>query len=165
MRNFEKITFERFKEEINTNLDIYNSYKLPERATKYSAGYDFYAIEDIVIKPNEIIKIPTGYKAYFGEDEVLFLIIRSSISLKHNIKLYNQVGVIDSDYYNNETNEGHIYVQLITEGKEAYTIKKDSAYLQAVFCKYLTAINDRAKEKRRGGFGSTERKEKTDEII
>ena len=65
MRKFEKISFEQFKKDIEDNIDLYNSYKLPSRNSTNAAGYDFYLIKDIEIKPNEIIKIPTGIKAYF----------------------------------------------------------------------------------------------------
>ena len=61
-RYFEKISFDEFKKSIDNNIELYNSYELPVRKTKYSAGYDFIAIKDYEIKPGEIVKIPTGYK-------------------------------------------------------------------------------------------------------
>ena len=73
-RYFEKISFEQFKKDIADDQNLYNDYELPVRKTKHSAGYDFMAIQDINLKPNETIKIPTGYKSNFLEDEVLFII-------------------------------------------------------------------------------------------
>lgn len=47
-----------------------------------------------------------------NEDEVLFLIVRSSMGFKYNVRLCNQVGIIDKDYYNNIDNEGHIFIKI-----------------------------------------------------
>ena len=69
MRRFEKISFEQFKKDIKDDKILYDNYKLPIRKTSSSAGYDFLAIEPIIIKPGEIIKIPTGIKAKFPKNE------------------------------------------------------------------------------------------------
>ena len=61
MRKFEKISFDQFKKDIEDNIDLYEKYKLPSRATKLSAGYDFYSLYDFTLKPNEIIKIVSQY--------------------------------------------------------------------------------------------------------
>ena len=112
MRKFEKISFDQFKKDIEDNIDLYEKYKLPSRATKLSAGYDFYSLYDFTLKPNEIIKIPTGIKASMNNDEVLMLFVRSSQGFKYNVRLCNQVGILDGDYYNNESNEGHIWIKI-----------------------------------------------------
>lgn len=160
MRKFEKISFEQFKKDINDDIDLYNSYMLPKRATKYSAGYDFFALFDIKIKPGEIVKIPTGYKAVFNTDEALLILMRSSLGFKYNLRLTNQIGLIESDYYNNESNEGHMWVSIQNEGKEEVTIKKDTAYSQGVFINFLLIDDDNATAIRKGGFGSTDRRDK-----
>ena len=108
---------------------------LPKRATKNAAGYDFEAAEDIVIpavwkqiihhftKKSEVsekivkpVLVPTGIKAYMEHDEYLQLANRSSNPLKRFLTLSNGVGVIDSDYYNNPDNEGHIMFQFSNFG-------------------------------------------------
>ena len=43
-----------------------------------------------------------------GEDEVLILANRSSNPGKKGLILANSIGVIDSDYYGNPDNDGHI---------------------------------------------------------
>ena len=159
MRYFEKISFNQFKKDIKDNIDLYNEYLLPKRATKYSVGYDFFAIDDIVIKPGKIVKIPTGYKANFNNDEGLFLIMRSGLGFKYNLRLTNQVGVIESDYYNNESNEGHMWLSIQNEGNEEVTISKGKAYCQGVFIKYLVTDDDNVTNIRKGGLGSTDRRE------
>ena len=159
MRYFEKISFEQFKKDIADDIDLYDSYILPKRATKYSAGYDFFAISDITIKPGEIVKIPTGYKAKFNNDEALLLMMRSGLGFKYNLRFTNQIGLIESDYYNNESNEGHMWVSIQNEGKEEITIKKNTAYCQSVFIKFLITDDDNATNIRKGGLGSTDRRD------
>lgn len=157
-RYFEKISFKQFKKDIKDDKELYEEYKLPVRKTKYSSGYDFLAIEDILIKPGEIKKIPTGYKAKFKENEVLLLVVRSSMGFKYNVRMCNQLGIIDSDFYNNEENEGHMYVALQNEGNKTYYVKKGEAYTQGIFINYLVC-NDVVDTKRVGGLGSTNKKE------
>ena len=159
MRYFEKISIEQFKKDIADDLDLYNNYMLPKRATKYSAGYDFFAINDITIKPGEIVKIPTGYKAKFNNDEALLLMMRSGLGFKYNLRFTNQIGLIESDYYNNESNEGHMWVSIQNEGKEEITIKKNNAYCQSVFIKFLITDDDNVTNIRKGGLGSTDRRD------
>ena len=154
-RYFEKISYEQFAKDISSDRELYDSYKLPSRATNKSCGYDFYAINDVTIKPGQIVKIPTGYKAKFLSDEMLFLIIRSSIGFKYNVRMCNQVGVIDADYYNNEDNEGHMFVSLQNEGDKDFCVEKGQAYCQGIFVKYLTC-GDKVSKVRTSGIGSTD---------
>jgi len=142
MRDFEKISFNQFCKDVKNDRKLYDSYKLPKRSSKSTAGYDIFLLEDIEIKPNEIIKLPTGIKSHFEDDEVLFLVVRSSTGFKYNIRLVNQVGVIDADYYNNKDNEGHIFVKIQNEGKETVKFKAGEAIVQGVFFKYLTTASD-----------------------
>lgn len=46
--------------------DIYASIELPKRATKGSAGYDFYAPFAFSLPPGSTIKIPTGIRGENG---------------------------------------------------------------------------------------------------
>ena len=142
MRKFEKISFEQFKKDIKDDLELYNSYSLPTRDTSLSAGYDIYLLEDLTIQPKEIKKIPTGVKAYFNADEALLFIVRSSTGFKYNIRMTNQVGVIDADYYNNRDNEGHMWISIQNESEITKTFNKGDALVQGIFIKYLTVDND-----------------------
>lgn len=156
MRKFEKISFDQFKKDIKENKNLYEDYLIPKRSTKISAGYDFKAIEEFSLKPGEIKKIPTGIKACMEKDEVLLIVVRSSMGFKYNIRMCNQVGVIDSDYYNNPKNEGHIWIALKNEGDIEYTFKKDEGFAQGIFTKFLTVEEEsEIKNVREGGFGST----------
>ena len=142
MRGFEKISFEQFKKDILDDNKVYEEYTLPKRNTKYSAGYDFSVVSDYIIKPGEIVKIPTGIKSYFQADEVLLIVVRSSMGFKYNIRLVNQVGVIDADYYNNKNNEGHIFAKIKNEGTETVKFKAGEAIVQGIFFKYLITKSD-----------------------
>ena len=156
MRSFEKISFEQFKNDVCDDKLIYNKFKLPNRSTKNSAGYDFFSLFDFSLKPGEIMKIPTGVKVNMENNDVLFLVVRSSMGFKYNVRMCNQVGVIDSDYYNNSDNEGHIWIKLKNEGDKVYVVKAGDAICQGIFLNYLTVTNERdVKKIRNGGLGST----------
>ena len=132
-----------------------SSIILPKRQTKNSVGYDFYVASDTIIKAHSVALIPTGVKAYMESDEVLKLYVRSSMPLKRKITLANNVGIIDSDYYENPDNDGHIMIQVLNFGDSDVLIKKDERIAQGVFLKYLLADDDNTSESRLGGFGST----------
>ena len=162
--------------------------KLPQRATEHSAGYDFYAPEDFVVRsiwkmnfikvlaairsgqklaPDDLqvqraqkalkpFLVPTGVKAYMGPDEYLLLADRSSAPLKRGLVLPNGIGVIDSDYYNNEGNEGEIFFQLLNFSLFDQVIKKGEKIGQGIFMPYLKADTEETPQaKRAGGFGSS----------
>lgn len=157
-RYFEKISYQQFQKDVGDNQTLYNTYFLPTRATKHSAGYDFKALYDFVLHPNERMKIPTGVKVCMEKDEVLMLFVRSSMGTKHGVRLLNSVGIIDSDYYNNKENEGHIYISIKNESNKDYVVKQSDGIAQAIFTKYLVVDEEEEiKRERTGGFGSTNR--------
>ena len=160
MRKFEKVSIDEFSKYYDKKL--YEEYDLPKRMTAYSSGYDFLAIEGFTIKPGEIKKIPTGYKATFGNDEMLMIFVRSSMGFKYNVRMTNQVGIIESDYYNNIDNEGHMFVSLQNEGDRDFVVKKGEGYAQGIFTKFLICDDDITTNERQGGLGSTN-KERNDE--
>ena len=142
MRKFEKISFEQFKKDVVDDKELYKKYNVPKRETEFAAGYDFFSLQNFVIKPGETKKIPTGIKAIMNDDEVLLLIVRSSQGFKYNLRMCNQVGVIDKDYYNNKDNEGHIWIKLKNEGEKDYIVKREDKIIQGLFIKYLTTEDE-----------------------
>lgn len=132
---------------------------LPVRKTKCSAGYDIEAAEDCTIpsfkKGMKPTLVKTGLKAYMMEDEVLILANRSSNPGKKGLILANSIGVIDSDYYGNPDNDGHIMFAFFNIKDEEIEIKKGDAIGQGIFQKFLTVDEDLAEGERMGGFGST----------
>ena len=152
-RGFEKISKAEWIKAMSEEL--YENIVLPKRSTQNSAGYDFYAPYDLVIKPNEEVVIKTGIKSYMNSGEVLLIFVRSSLGFKYNVRLKNQVGVIDADYYNNSSNEGHIMVALKNEGTKELVINTGDRLVQGVFINYLISDDDAACGSRTGGIGST----------
>ena len=136
-----------------------SNINLPVRSTKNSAGYDVEAAEDCVIpafKPGQKpTLVKTGIKAYMESDEVLILANRSSNPGKKGLILANSIGVVDSDYYENPDNDGHIMYAFFNFKAEDVEIKKGERIGQAIFQKYLVTDNDIAQGERTGGFGST----------
>lgn len=156
MRKFEKISFEQFKKEFNDDKTLYEEYQLPVRKTINSAGYDFMAVDDFVIKSGEKVKVPTGVKVCLNAREVLLIICRSSVGFKHNVNLPNQMGVIDADYYNNPNNEGHIFVALQNNSENDFYVKKGEAFAQGIIVRYETVDDEEEiTNTRTDGFGST----------
>lgn len=147
MAKFEKVN--RIKEDI----------KLPERSTKYSAGYDFYALEDITIPgKGAVTYVKTGVKIKLAEDEFLMLCNRSSNPKKKELVLMNGVGIVDSDYYGNPDNDGEICFAFSSLNETGSFIKKDEKIGQGIIQKYIKAENDYSSNptaERVGGFGST----------
>jgi dUTP pyrophosphatase len=66
-------------------------------------------------------------------------------------------GLIDADYYGNETNDGHFTVQVFNCSDHDVEIKKGDKIAQVMFTKYLIVDNDDASGVRTGGFGSTDK--------
>lgn len=133
---------------------------LPVRKTKRAAAYDIEAAEDTVIpafrtgiKPT---LIPTGLKAYCADDEWYICASRSS-GPKKGLLMPHGLGVIDSDYYENENNDGHFFFQYYNTTDKDIIIKKGEAIGQVIFLKYLLVDNDHAEGVRKGGFGSTDK--------
>lgn len=163
MNKFEKISFEQYSKDSdcnysNCNIEMeYNDIKLPKRATKNSAGYDFFAPFDFELATGESIKIPTGIKCSMHNNLFLGIVPRSSLGFKYTMRLANTIGIIDCDYYNNENNEGHIFIKITNENNENKVLKisKGEAFAQGIFFPYYLTDDDTTNETRTGGIGST----------
>lgn len=136
--------------------EIYNTLKLPRRATAGSAGYDFFSPVDFELKPGESLKIPTGIRAEMENDWVLKIYPRSGLGFKFRLQLNNTVGIIDSDYFYSD-NEGHIFAKLTNDSREGkrVCIEKGTGFMQGIFVEYGITVDDEAEAVRNGGFGST----------
>lgn len=159
---------------------------LPARQTKKAAGYDIESAEDFVVpsiwkfgvlnvikfllnkgKMDDVsvdelqknikpVLVPTGVKAFMQDDEVLIIASRSSNPLKRGLSIPNGIGVVDADYYNNDGNEGELFIQLINFFPKDFHIKKGDRLAQGIFLKYLTTDDDQGGlTERQGGFGSS----------
>lgn len=168
---FEKISRNRFlrdwkdtfyeHQELNEELlqevnNIYDSIRLPKRATTGSAGYDFFSPLTFTLQPGESIKIPSGIRVRIEEGWVLKCYPRSGLGFKYRLQMNNTVGIIDSDYYGSD-NEGHIFCKVTNDSREgkSVTVEEGTGYMQGVFVEYGITMDDEVGETRNGGFGST----------
>ena len=157
---FEKISLEQWlkdtnEESVEESTAIYNAITLPKRSTIGSAGYDFVAPYNCTLVPNEEHNFPTGIKAKIEDGWFLGAFPRSSLGFKFYARLANTIGVIDASYYNNESNEGHIWVKIRNEGNKTFEIKQGDKIFQGIFIPYGITVDDDVTAERTGGFGST----------
>lgn len=154
-RKFERISRHQWEKDCD-DIAAYDVIRVPKRATKKSAGYDFYAPFGFVLLPGDVIKIPTGIKAFMNANEVLQIYPRSGLGFKYFVRLANSTGIIDADY-SDADNEGHIHVKIRNEGDKPMEIKADEAFCQGIFSHYLITDDDNFTDgaERHGGFGST----------
>lgn len=177
---FEKVSYDQFQKDwrkifptcANDEIKaIYDSIKLPARATSGSAGYDFFSPIDAELyyngtivcdnaynKTSGIISIPTGIRCKIEEGWALQMFPRSGFGFKYGLRLANTVGVIDSDYYSSD-NEGHIFVKFVNDSafREDITFKAGQAFCQGVFTPFGITYTDDVQTTRNGGFGSTDK--------
>ena len=156
MNKFYKISLEQYLKD-GGSYENWNDIKIPCLATKYSAGHDFFSPYDFTLEPNETIKIATGIKAQLDKDKVLFITPRSSLGFKYRLQLDNTIGIVDSDYYNNNGNEGHIFIKLTNDSNcdKVLTIKKGEAFAQGIIVQFFKAEDQDVETVREGGIGST----------
>ena len=128
---------------------------IPKRQTAGSAGYDFSVLKDTDILPHETKLISTGVKACMNEGEVLKLYARSSLAKKKGLFIANHVGIIDSDYFENDDNDGHIMINVYNFTDKTVKVLKGERIAQGIFQQYLTVDDDTCCGSRNGGFGST----------
>ena len=165
---FEKVRYEAFKHDMMQYRPInfmggeakeaYDKIKLPERKTKYSAGYDICTPIDISIPSGQRRVIPTGIKVVFEKDEMetwhLQMFVRSSVGIKDGVVLTNGTGVIDSDYQFGN-NDGDMMLALLNTSEKLVKYKAGDRICQAVFMIHGITSNDKASGDRTGGIGST----------
>lgn len=171
-RFFEKISLEEFSQGVKNNTKNYSDEEIkqmyeelpyPCRSTIHAGGYDFFAPYDFVLKPGETIVVPTGFRVHMNDDEIFNLFIRSGTGFKYNVRLSNQIGIVDADYYGNSKNEGHMFASFTNHGTKDWVNKsiglkreEKAKMVQGVFMPYyLTKDDECLNIVRNGGFGST----------
>lgn len=167
---FKKVSEEQFVKDWNETFGhnkytygmikhIYNTIKLPKRATSRSAGYDFFAPIHIILEHGKTMKIPTGIRCKMDSNWFLSIVPRSGIGFKQGVSLANTIGIIDSDYYYSD-NEGHIFIKMVNESCIGKTvdISEGQGMAQGIFLPFGITVNDESDGIRNGGFGSTDYK-------
>lgn len=128
----------------------------PSYANPFAAGLDLRSNEDVLIKPGQIIDIKSKLKVEIPVGHFGMVVARSGLSYERQIKLINDIGVIDEDY------RGNIGIRLINEGVEYYQIKKGDRVAQMIIIPYIQADIEYVDElsetvRGAGGFGHTGR--------
>jgi len=162
LRGFEEVQEEHkahhtvYTDEKKKKVIFPKEVKLPKRADEKSAGYDFYMPCDLTLSPMQKTIVFTDVKAYMQEDELLQIYIRSSLAIKQGLMLSNNVGIIDSSYYNNKGNDGNIGIALVNTTGKTIQLKEGDRIAQGVFIKFLTIdMEELLDTKRTGGMGSS----------
>ena len=178
MDKFEKVTFAQFAEDLRNSPDylmtdeyeawddslgyyqdlsfVYEDIKMPERATTGSAGHDFFTPIGITIPAGEARDIITGVKCRLDWPHFLMIAPRSSLGIHHGLVLSNTVGIIDADYYNNQSNEGDIHIVLRNTGDTDITLRAGTRIAQGIIMTCYKADEAPCTADRIGGIGSTD---------
>lgn len=160
---FEKVSREQFAKDwqkvfgVQPDDSVYDELKIPSRATKFSAGYDFFAPIDLVIGPGETVLVPSGIRAILRETQVMVVTPRSSLGFKNRLQLDNTVGIIDADFWQSD-NSGHIMLKLTNDSHEyrVCRVNAGEALVQGIILRYETMDEeDEPTKERNGGIGST----------
>ncbi len=161
---FEKVDFEQFAKDWQNTFhhtndeikSIYNMIKLPTRATKGSAGYDFFAPIDFSLQPKQNILLPTGIRVKIDEGWFLAIMPKSGLGFKYRLQIDNTIGIIDSDYYYSD-NQGHIFVKITNDSNnnKILSLNAQSSFCQGIFLPFGITYNDDVNTVRNGGLGST----------
>ena len=127
---------------------------IPKYATPGSAGVDLCSMKYCIIKPGELVMIPTGIKLAIPEGYEGQIRPRSGLALNHRIIIPNTPGTIDSDY------RGEIMVMLLNMGEEPFSLSFGDRIAQMVFVPVAHANFEEVKKlddtkRGSGGFGST----------
>lgn len=163
MNKFYKVSLEQYIKDSDPELENFplkeewEDIKIPHRATSGSAGYDFYSPFGFELNAGDTMTIPTGIKVELNKRNVLLIVPRSSLGFKYRLQLDNTVGVIDSDYFNNKNNEGHIFIKITNDSNTGknLSVKKGEAFAQGIIFQYFLTDDDDSNSVREGGIGST----------
>jgi len=127
---------------------------LPRYATEGSACFDIFTFHDGCVEEDNFCVFDTGLAMEVPEGHVLLIFSRSGHGFKHDIRLSNCVGVIDSDY------RGEIKVKLRADGRSHTILREGSAVAQGLIIPYpkveFEEVDELSTTERgSGGFGST----------
>lgn len=126
--------------------------KIPNYARYGDAGLDLYAVEDVMLAPNERAAVPTGIAMEIPDGYVGLIWDKSGLSIKHGLKTLG--GVVDSGY------RGEVLVGIVNLSDTEYIIQKGEKVAQMIIQKKEVIEVEEVKElsetaRGEGGFGST----------
>lgn len=126
---------------------------LPTFGSDEAAGFDFYALDSVLLEANKHALVRTGLSMELPPGYELQIRPRSGLALNHRITVLNAPGTVDSDY------RGEIKILLINFGED-FRIERGARIAQGIVQK-LPAVKivevESLGDTRRGsgGFGST----------
>lgn len=129
---------------------------IPTVGSEKSAGIDLYACIDeaITIPTDGYAVIGSGIACEFPEGYFGAVVVRSSVGIKREMVLMNQVGIIDNDY------RAEIKIAIRNNSKFPQTIKPGERLAQMILLPYIKydiietdTLSDT--ERGEGGIGST----------
>lgn len=131
-----------------------DSAVIPTSGSKYSAGYDLYADEDVYIEANKTVKISTGIAMEIPNGCFGGIYARSGLATKQGLRPSNCVGVVDSDY------RGEIIVALHNDSDQLRHVEKGDRIAQLIIQPFVSAEFVKVEkledtERGNGGFGSS----------
>ena len=131
----------------------------PQYAHKGDSGFDFVCPEKTRIYPGQTILIKTGLYFEVPEGFEIQVRPRSGLSLRTKLRIANSPGTIDSGY------RGEVGIIITNHGKDKVILQQNEKFAQGVLCpvikakfKKVDSLED--SERKDGGFGSTDKKEK-----
>ena len=130
---------------------LHDDATLPQRSSPLAAGYDLFALMDILV--DGMVAVPTGVGLCLASNQFGLLCQRSSMPFKRGLFMANTPGVIDADYVE------QIYVQLMPVYGEAVQVRRGERIAQVVIMEYAGGTCGWTFEQplldRGGGLGST----------
>lgn len=128
----------------------------PKYQSAGASGCDLVANieQNVYIKPNERVIIPTGLFVEIPEGYEGQVRSRSGLAAKHGIFVLNGIGTIDFDF------RGEIKVILFNTSQQIYCIEKGDRIAQLVFMPIIRAAFEKVSvlsetDRGEGKFGST----------
>jgi len=128
---------------------------LPEYQSEGASGFDFHALEKVILKNGEVSLVRTGLAVEIPAGFELQVRARSGLAAKHGVFLVNGVGTIDADY------RGEIKIILSTCKNADVILQAGDRIAQGVLAPVFQAVIVEANQlsstsRGVGGFGSTD---------
>jgi dUTP pyrophosphatase len=135
---------------------IRDGVELPRYVPESAACFDFQSAVDLIIKPNEVVKVPSGLIIQVPPGFMLCVAPRSSAP-EHGISMPHSFGIIDPTYCGPED---EVLIQIQNRTKKPIQIKRGQRIAQGFFLETPKVIwkevaKDELAPESRGGFGST----------
>lgn len=134
---------------------ICDEFQTPKRN---GAAYDIFQPETFTIKPGQTLMVGLGFSCKLPTRHHAILTLRSSTWKNYNVRLGNQIGVIDNNY-SGDLDEWKALLYMPEDQKQEVTIKSGTRILQFLVypdaSEFVLETVPKLDSVNRGGFGST----------